>query len=54
MSLRAERSWLMVKEQDGVKDAVHLVGLYAHIILCCAEDVLERSQIHWDLGSMSR
>lgn len=54
MSLREERSYLMVKEQDGVKDAVHSVGLYAHIILCYAEDVLERSQIHWDLGSMSR
>ncbi len=44
----------MVKEQDGVKDAAHSVGLYAHIILCYAEDVLERSQIHWDLGSTNR
>ena len=44
----------MVKEQDGVKDVVHLVDLYAHIILCYAEDVLEKSQILWDLGSTSR
>ncbi len=54
MSLTGRKKLLMVKEQDGVKDAVHLVGLYAHIILCYAEDVLEKSQIHWDLGSMSR
>ena len=44
----------MVKEQDGVKDVVRSVGLYVHIILCYAEDVLEKSQIHWDLGSTSR
>jgi hypothetical protein len=44
----------MVKEQDGVKDAVHSVGLYVPIILCYAENVLEKSQIHWDLGSTNR